>query len=104
MDLEGGNLEIAIKNRPLDEVGKHLNTLGTRLFLGIIASGLGICAAILLRGHDVEVWGVSVMLVLGILCAVIGFLFFWWALGWHVVGGRSSKLRLGPIVRLLRRD
>lgn len=104
MDLEGGNLEIAVKNPAIDDVGKHLNVLGTRLFLGIIASGLAVCAAILLREHDVEVFGVSLMLILGISCALVALLFFWWALGWHVVGGGSSKLKISPIVRLLRRE
>jgi hypothetical protein len=104
MDLESGNLEIAIKNPAIDEVGKHLNTLGTRLFLGIIAAGLAVTSAILLKGFDTQVFGVSLMLILGILCAVTALLFFWWALGWHVVGGGTSKLRLGPLMRLLRRD
>lgn len=104
MDLEGGNLEVAIKNPAIDDVGRHLNTLGTRLFLGIIASGLAVCAAILLRDHDVHIFGVSLMLILGIACALVAVLFFWWALGWHVVGGGDSKLKLTPIVRLLRRE
>jgi ubiquinone biosynthesis protein len=105
MDLEGGNLTVAVKNPSLDEVGKHLNTLGTRLFLGIISSGLAICAALILKDFDTELWGVSIMLIIGIACAGFALTFFWWALSWHVVGGSTdSKLRLGPIMRLLRRE
>lgn len=106
MDLEQGNLEVQIKNPAIDEVGKHLNTLGTRLFLGIIAAGLGICSAIILRDRDIEVFdGVSVMLILGILCALQGVLLFWWALSWHVVApGRASKLKLSPLMKLWRRE
>lgn len=105
MDLEGGNLTIRVENPGLDEVGRHLNTLGTRLFLGIIGAGLGVSAAILLVPHDTKVFGVSVMLLLGIACALFGLLFFWWALSWHVVGGsRDSKLRIGPLMRLMRRE
>ena len=105
MDLEGGNLTIRVENPGLDEVGRHLNTLGTRLFLGIIAAGLGVSSAILLVPHDTEIFGISLMLLLGIACALFGLLFFWWALSWHVVGGsRDSKLRIGPLMRLMRRD
>lgn len=106
MDLEGGNLTIAIKNPAMDDLGKHLNTLGTRLFLGIMASGLSVTSAILLVPHDLEVQGdISVGFVVGLVLAGFATLFFWWALTWHVVGGTaSSKLRLGPLVRLLRRS
>jgi ubiquinone biosynthesis protein len=105
MDLEGGNLTVGIKNPAIDEVGKHLNTLGTRLFLGIMAAGLSICAAILLAPHDFKIYEISVGLVLGIALAGLATLFFWWALSWHIVGSSSnSKLKLGPIVRLLRRE
>lgn len=105
MDLEGGNLTIEVKNQAIDEVGKHLNTLGTRLFLGIMAAGLSICAAILLAPHDFKVMDVSIGMVLGVLLAGIATLFFWWALSWHVVGsGSGNKLKLGPIMRLIRRE
>ncbi len=103
MDLEGGNLTLAVKNPAIDDMGKHLNTLGTRLFLGVMASGLSITAAILLVPHDFDVYGISVGMVIGILLAGTATLFFWWALSWHVVGSAtSSKLKVGPIVRLLR--
>ena len=104
MDLEGGNFELSVRNPSIDDLGAHLNTLGTRLFLGIVAAGLGICAAILLNPHDIMIMNkVSLMMILGILCALFGLLFFWWALSWHVVGGGPSKLRLSPIMRLFRR-
>jgi ubiquinone biosynthesis protein len=107
MDLEGGNLVITVANPGLDDVGKHLNTLGTRLFLGIIASGLAISGAVLLsRFDDVMVFGdVSVLLLLGVTCVLIAILFFWWALSWHIIGsGQSNKLRLAPLMKLLRRE
>lgn len=105
MDLEGGNLTITVRNEAIDEIGKHLNTLGTRLFLGVMASGLSITAALLLVPHDFELYGVSVGFVLGVVLAVIATLFFWWALSWHVVAGSSgSKLKLGPLMRFLRKE
>lgn len=105
MDLEGGNLTIAVKNSAIDDIGKHLNTLGTRLFLGIMAAGLSVTSAILLAPHDFAIHEVSVGFTLGIVLAGFALLFFWWALSWHVVGGSTgSKLRLGPLLRLLRRN
>ncbi|QDG50806.1 AarF/ABC1/UbiB kinase family protein [Persicimonas caeni] len=104
MDLEGGNLTITIKNESIDEIGTFLNTLGTRLFLGIIAAGLAVAAALILRGYDYMISGVSVMMIVGILLAIIALALFWWALSWHIVGGSaSSKLRLEPFMRLFRK-
>ncbi len=105
MDLESGNLTITIKNEALEQVGNQLNTLGTRLFLGVIASGLAVTAALLLRSHDVAIFGVSLMLMFGILAGVSASLLFWWALTWHIVGsGKNRKLRLAPLMRLFRRS
>jgi len=105
MDLEGGNLTIAVKNHAIDDIGKHLNTLGTRIFLGIMAAGLSVTSAILLAPHDFAIHEVSVGFTLGVVLAGFATLFFWWALSWHVVGGSTgSKLKLGPLLRLLRRS
>ncbi|MBA2662055.1 MAG: AarF/ABC1/UbiB kinase family protein [Bradymonadaceae bacterium] len=105
MDLESGNLTITVRNESLDQMGTHLNTLGTRLFLGVIASGMAVVAALLIRTHDVSIFGVSLMLILGIMAAISASTLFWWALGWHVVGsGKGRKLRLAPLMRLLRRE
>lgn len=104
MDLEGGNLTITVKNESLDEIGTFLNTLGTRLFLGITAAGLAVASAVILRGFDYEIQGVSVMLVVGIVLALVALGLFWWTLSWHVVGGSArSKLRLEPFMRLFRK-
>ena len=105
MDLESGNLEVSVTNESLDELGSSLNTLGTRLFLGIISAGLAVSATLILRGYDYYVYGVSVMLVVGLLLVVIATTFFWWALGWHVFGGTGSgKVKLSPLLRLFRRE
>jgi ubiquinone biosynthesis protein len=104
MDLEGGNLTITIKNESIDEIGTFLNTLGTRLFLGTMAAGLAVAAALILRGYDAQISGVSVMMVLGIVLAAFALGLFWWALSWHIIGGSAkSKLRLEPFMRLFRK-
>ncbi|MFU8802314.1 MAG: ABC1 kinase family protein [Bradymonadaceae bacterium] len=105
MDLESGNLTFTIRNDSIDQLGDVLNTLGTRLFLGVIASGMAVVAALLLRHHDTEIFGVSIMLIIGILAALSASTLFWWALGWHVIGShKGRKLRLTPLMRLLRRE
>ena len=105
MDLEGGNLTLNVRNDTLDKFGQHINTLGTRLFLGIISAALAITAALLLQDLSVAVWGVSVRLIIGVFCALTATILFWWALGWHIVGGKdSNKLRISPLMRFLRRE
>lgn len=104
MDLESGNLTITVKNDSLDEIGTFLNTLGTRVFLGIIAAGLAVAAAQLLRGFELMVFDVPVTVIGGVALAIIALGLFWWALSWHIVGGSTrSKLRLTPFLRLFRR-
>lgn len=105
MDLESGNLTFTIRNDSIDQLGDVLNTLGTRLLLGVIASGLAIVAAMLLPPFDREIFGISIMLIIGILAALSAGTLFWWALGWHIIGShKGNKLRLTPLMRLLRRD
>ncbi len=105
MDLESGNLEVAVTNESLDSLGNSINTLGTRLFLGIMSAALAICATLVLRQFHYEIYGVSVTLVAGLLLVVLATVFFWWALSWHVFGGTGSgKVRLTPLLRLFRRE
>ncbi|MEM1348439.1 MAG: hypothetical protein AAGI01_07795, partial [Myxococcota bacterium] len=105
MDLEGGNLTVTVRNESLDAFGQHLNTLGTRLFLGIMSAGLAVCSALLVRDTALVIEGVAVLPLLGIFCGASATILFWWALSWHIFGGKeSSKLRLGPLFRFLRRE
>jgi len=81
-----------------------LNTLGARGCRGIRSAGLAVCAALLVRDTAVVIEGVAVIPVLGIFCGVSATILFWWALSWHVFGGKeSSKLRLTPLFKFLRR-
>lgn len=105
-DLEQGNLEIRLRHAVLDDIGKLMNTLATRMFLGIIAAGLIVASALLLRDVSIQVYETPVVQILGVLCALQALVFFWWALGWHVIGGGGGrpKLRLGPLMRLFKRQ
>ncbi len=104
MDMESGNLTITVRNESLDQMGETLNTMGTRIFLGVIAAGLAVTAAILLAPYEAEIQGVPILLVLGILSALGATGLFWWALGWHVAASRKGKkLRLEPFMRFFRR-
>lgn len=104
MDMESGNLTITIRNESLDQMGESLNTQGTRMFLGVIAAAMAVVAALLLRPYDVDLWGVPLMLIVGIMSAVGATTLFWWALGWHVAASRrGKKLRVEPLLKLFRR-
>jgi ubiquinone biosynthesis protein len=104
MDVESGNLTITIRNESIDQMGESLNTQGTRLFLGVIAAGLAIVAALLLQPFDTEIYGIPLMLIFGIAAAIGATALFWWALGWHVAASRKGKkLRLEPLLKLFRR-
>ncbi|MFB6263367.1 MAG: ABC1 kinase family protein [Bradymonadaceae bacterium] len=105
MDLESGNLGITVENESLDNLESSLNTLGTRLFLGLIASSMIVSSTMILSQYDYHIQGVSVMFVLGVLLALTALLFFWWALGWHLFGSSGSgKISLAPLLRLWRRE
>ncbi len=104
MDMESGNLTITVRNESLDQMGETLNTMGTRLFLGVIAAGLAVVSAILIQPYDMAIRGVPIMLVIALLAAGGATMLFWWALGWHVAASRrGKKLRLEPLMRLFRR-
>src|SRR5690554_21215 len=104
MDLESGNLTITIKNDSIDEIGTFLNTLNTRVFWGIIAAGLAVSAAQLLRGFDYQIFGTPLTVIGGFVLAAIALGLFWRALSWHIIGGSArTKLRVSPFVRLFRR-
>jgi ubiquinone biosynthesis protein len=103
MDLESGNLTVQVDNEAMNEMGPYLNTLGTRIFLGIFSSGLAICAAIVFQGFEYALFGVSLRLIIGLLLIGGSFTLFWWALGWHIFGGGANKkLKISPFLRLLR--
>ncbi len=105
MDMESGNLTITVRNESLDQMGETLNTMGTRLFLGVVAAGLAVSAGILFQPYETAIFGVPVMLVLGALAAMAATGLFWWALGWHVAASRKGKkLRLTPLMRFFRRE
>jgi ubiquinone biosynthesis protein len=104
MDMESGNLTITVRNESLDQMGETLNTMGTRLFLGVIAAGLAVVSAILIQPYDMSIQGVPIMLVIALLAAGGATMLFWWALGWHVAASRrGKKLRLEPFMRFFRR-
>ncbi len=104
MDMESGNLTITVRNESLDQLGETLNTMGTRLFLGVVAAGLAVAAGILFASYDPRIFGIPLMLLVGLFAAGAATGLFWWALGWHVAASRKGKkLRLEPILRFFRR-
>ena len=100
MDLNTGNLQFEIKNPRLDDIDTNLNVLTTRITMAIIASGLFIAAALLVRDDPWQMWGIPFATVLAWCTAVFLSLV---GLGWHAVAAGSGKLSLGFLAKLLRK-
>jgi hypothetical protein len=70
----------------------------------MIASAHAICTTMIMIQFDYYLYGVSVLMVAGIVLAVNAALFFWWALGWHLFGdGGGGKIKITPLLRLFQR-
>lgn len=100
-DLESGRLTVRVSHDELNKIGKTINDLGSKLVLGLISCGLIVGACLLLSRYRMEVGGVPILPVVGILTAVGILTFIFW---WHVLYGRVKKIRLAFWVSLFRRS
>lgn len=90
-DLESGRLTVRVSHDEIDRLGKSLNDLGSKMFLGLIACGLILGSCFLLTRVSLEVRGVPVVAIVGLLAAGgIVTIVFWW----HFLYGRIRKIRL----------
>ena len=100
LDLNAGALRIEVRSESLDGLGTQLNALGTRLVMGLLAAGLFVSAALLVRDDPWPIVGIPVATLLALVTAVslsvVG-------LGWHAVGARSGKLSLAFLAKLMKR-
>ena len=104
MDLETGHLRVQVESQALRQVRHELHRQGTRLSAALVAGALLVTGALILP-HDplrLEVWGWSLP-VLTLLClSSAGALVLFVALT-HLTGGARFRLRLSPLLRILRR-
>ncbi len=96
-DLESGRLTIRMSNPEMDQVGRYLNDLGTKLFLGMVAMGLVMGTFFILARYPWEWSGWSVWGIFGGLASVgiVAMVFTW-----HFLYGRMRKVSMKSMARL----
>lgn len=103
MDVEAGELRIQVEHPAMDHYETSMKILGSRIFMGFIASALIIGGTVLLAAHPLTLEGVPLLSLMALVffAAASGFSFA--ALSWHFVSGNWKKVRLTPWLRLFRR-
>ncbi|MCB9507631.1 MAG: AarF/ABC1/UbiB kinase family protein [Myxococcales bacterium] len=103
MDVEAGRFQIRVVSDDTRALATELNRQATRLFLALSCAACIVATPLFLANEPVWLWGrVPLLTTLSALTAAS---LAFWGLAWHVVGGRARdfRLRLGPVMRLLRR-
>ena len=98
-DLEAGRLSVRVRNDELDRLGRSLNALGTKVFLGMLAMGLILGTFFVLPAYPIEWRGYNVWALFG---ATTAFLIALGVLTWHALYGRIRKIRLRFLLSLWR--
>ncbi len=96
-DLEAGRLTVRVSHEEMDRIGRHLNDLGTKLFLGMVVMGVTLGTFFILARYPWEWNGWSVW---GLLGAVAGFGLFVLVISWHFLFGRVRKVSLRSVLRV----
>jgi ubiquinone biosynthesis protein len=99
MDAEGGTLQIRLENAELKELGQQINIQTTRLFMGLCCAALTIATPLFYQHEPLMYEGVPIATVA---CALTATWLCWLGLGWHLFAGRFNKIRLSPLLKLLR--
>jgi ubiquinone biosynthesis protein len=103
MDLESGRLQVRVADDGARAIAGEMNRQTTRLIMAVCAGALIIATPLFLANEPWWLWGK--VPVATTLCALSSANFAFWGLTWHVVGGkeRDWRIRLGPLLRFLRR-
>ncbi len=99
-DLESGRLTIRVANQELDRLGRSLNDLGTKVFLGMVVMGLVLGTFFLLARYPWEWHGVNVWAAFG------GGLALWlvvMVVSWHFLYARIKKVSARAVLKLMNR-
>jgi ubiquinone biosynthesis protein len=99
-DLEAGRLSVRVANRELDRLSRSLNDLGTKVFLGLVASGLIMGTFFVLARSPWEWRGMNAWALIGGVTA--GWLVIS-VITWHLLYTRMKKVSLRALLRLMRR-
>ncbi len=102
MDLESGTISVNVRNPEMDQLGSHLAKLGTRIFLGFVSCGLIMGGSVMLAQLDYRPYDIPLLLFLGAAFLLGAISIGVWALAWPLISARARRIRLGPILSLLR--
>ncbi|MEM1349615.1 MAG: AarF/ABC1/UbiB kinase family protein [Myxococcota bacterium] len=104
MDVEGGEFRVQVEHQQLDHFTNTIAVLGSRIFMGFMAGALIIGGCVLLTTFDWRPRGIPMLLVFAAVCFLSAGGFAFTALSWHFVTNGFSKVRLTPLIRLLKRQ
>ncbi len=100
-DLESGRLTVRVHHDELNKLSRTLNDFGSKVVMGLIACGLILGSCFLLARYRIEILGIPVLPILGLVTVVLILTFVFW---WHVLYGRMRKIRVAFWWGLFRRS
>jgi ubiquinone biosynthesis protein len=102
MDIESGTISVNVEHPQLDQLGTGLARLGTRIFLGLVCCGLIVGGSVMLAQLDYRPYQVPLLLFVALLFLTCAGWVGFWAIGLPLFGKRVKRLRIGPLIRLMR--
>lgn len=97
-DLEAGRLTVRVSHDEMDRIGRYLNDLGTKLFLGMVTMGLVMGTFTILARYPWEWDGWSVW---GLFGGLASFGIVAMVITWHFVYGKLKKVSMKSLLRLM---
>ncbi len=103
MDVEAGRFRVRVNDDGARAIVSELNRQTTRLLMGLAAAAFVVATPLVFTNEPWWLWGKLPGLTL--FTAFCAFTFGFWALTWHVMGGRIRdwRIRMAPILKFLRR-
>jgi ubiquinone biosynthesis protein len=100
-DIETGNVQVRPLMPKLDTLPDRLHQSATRIGVAVFAAAMSVCAAVVVPDElgSALRWFKLLLFFIFTACAVLGWSATWW---WHFLG-QGTRLRLSPLLKLLRR-
>ncbi len=96
MDMEYDGVRVRVENTGLADLRRSLNVLGTKIALGLCSAAL-LAAWVLSSALPQSTWRSSAAGIVGVILLLVVLLWHFWSRG-------SNKIKLSPIVGLVRRS
>jgi ubiquinone biosynthesis protein len=103
MDVEAGRFRVRINDDGARAIVSELNRQTTRLLMGLAAAAFVVATPLVFANESWWLWGKLPGVTL--FTASCAFFFGFWALTWHLMGGRIRdwRIRMSPILKFIRR-